>query len=63
MNLRLEDGYNNVMRRVADPDAIVNPVFILREKIGEFKPSFPKVKKNRPRSTVKLNLTPLHLYN
>ena len=61
LNLRLSDGFNNIMRKCADPDAIVNPTFVLKQVVGDYKPHFKK------RSTlIKLNdnkLTNLCIYN
>ena len=42
LNLRLSDGYNNIMRKVHDPDAIINPTFVLKQVYGDFKPAFKK---------------------
>lgn len=61
LNLRLEDGYHNIMRKVPDPNAIENEIFILRQTIGEYKPVF---KKRTTSICIKeKKTTPLCVYN
>ena len=52
LNLRLEDGYNNIMRKVHDPEAQNNKVFALKEVKGRFKPVFAKKKINKVKEKV-----------
>ena len=63
LNLRLEDGYNNIFRKLPDPHAICNDIFVLRQTHGNFKPNLKRKKSLKITPLSKINLSPLELYN